>query len=306
MGTFAGTLIGLLGAALGATTTPRDRRRSERVAEGVFPGRLRVVSARTLFPASAGSEVLFGLDDDPDAVVRVLAGGAEPTAASIRQAVADAQAKAQRWRTLNAAFADGGHRVHALGRLVADPWVAAELTNDTVAGVMDGLVPCLARSGVTSLLIADPATVAELPAPDPDRPTLLRLTDRRLLAALSGHRTCHRLSYTAGSVELGLVRPFEQQQVYESRAAASAGRWLAGAVPDAEVTAVLGVSRLLPGRVDQVRGYVVFRDEPEQGRVPLGNHALLVTTGLDGELAAEPTVLRDVREGRGPLRLPPL
>ena len=306
MGTFAGTLIGLLGAAIGVTTTPRDRRRARRVAQRALPGRLRVVSARTLFPASAGSEVVFALHDDPDAFARLRVAGAEPAEEAVRQAVTEAEAAAENWRALDSAFREGGHRVHALDRPVADPWVSAELTNDTLAEVLAGLVPCLNRAGLSSLLIAAPQTVAELPAADSRLPTLLRLTDRRLLAALSGHRTYHRLSSTEGTPVLSLVRPFVRQQFYESRAAASAGRWLAGAVPGAEVTAVLGISRLLPGRVDRVRGYVVFRDEPEQGRLPLGNHALLVTTDLDGELAAEPTVLREVRAGRGPLRLPPL
>jgi len=96
------------------------------------------------------------------------------------------------------------------------------------------------------------------------------------------------------------------ERVFPGRLRVLGSRTLFPQTTGSEVTRVMGVNRLLPGRVDRTEGHVLFRDEPEEGRTRFGRHALRVVTDLDGELVGEPTVLRDVRDGDGTLRLPPL
>lgn len=306
MGSIAGAVVGSAAAWLGLTTTRRDRGTAVRVGERACPGRLRVVAARTLFPRTTGSEITFALTDDPDAVARVRVERGTLGEEAVREAVALARTRADTWRHLSAAFRSGGYDIHGLGSLVADPWVCDDITNDTVRAVLDRLAACAGGTAPGSVLVAAPDVVLRLPPPDPGVPTLLRLTERRRLAALSGHRAYHRVWYDPRGASVSVVRPFEEQRRYDAAVEASAGEWLATALPGAAVTAAMSVSRLVPGRADRVRGYVVFRDASPDDPVSPGNHALLVTTDLAGRLTAAPTVLRDVREGRGPLRLPPL
>lgn len=65
-GALAGSLAVLLGAC-GVVDTKDDRRAAEELAEKHFPGQLRAIGARTLFPGSGGSEVTFAVTDDRDA-----------------------------------------------------------------------------------------------------------------------------------------------------------------------------------------------------------------------------------------------
>ncbi|MEU6854487.1 hypothetical protein ABZ901_31710 [Actinacidiphila alni] len=306
----------LVAALTGRLGTRRQRALAAAAAERDLPGRLAVLRARPLYPAAAGAEVTFRVTDDPDAVVHVRVDREPPGQGELAKAVADGLAAAERWRDLHGAFADGGHDVLALDRLVAEPWIAADITNETVAELLDGVGRCLARrehGAPMTVLIAHPEVAARLPDRDPGAPTLLRLTARRRLAALSGGRPYHRAWFEwrdgqplPGTGHLTLVRPFEDRQRYAAAVEASAAVWLAGADPSATVCSAGGVWRLLPGRVDRLTGFVVYRDEPEPGPVFLGKHALRVTTDLDGALVGTPEILRDVREGRGPLRLPAL
>jgi hypothetical protein len=296
----------LLGRAASLPATRRARRLAAAAAERHFPGRLEVISAQSRFPASGGAEILLRLTGDPDAAVRLHVDRAAPGAARLAEAVEDARAAADRWRALRDALASGGHEVHALGRVVADPWIAADLGNDTVTGVLAALHASLAAhpGGTTagSVLIAAPRTLRTLPRDRRDLPTLLRLTSRRRLAALSA-APYHRASFGPdGEPVLSLLRPFPLQRAYEAAVTASARRWLARHLPGAEVTAVLGATRLLPGRVDRLTAHLVLRDA---GTSRLGDHVLRVTTTLDGALLGTPVLHRDVREGTGPLRLPP-
>lgn len=293
----------LLGRAVAAPAARRARSLAAAAAERHFPGRLRVISARPLFPAGGGAEVLLAIVGDPDAFVRLRIDRTAPSAERLAEALAEATGAAERWRELRQALASRGYAVHALGRVAAEPWIAAELTNDTVADVMAGLRDLPPG---TSVLVADPAVVRRLPADrDPSLPTLLRLTSRRRLAVLSGAGPYHRASFGAddGESALSLLRPFTLQQAYEAAVAASALRWLGRHVPGAEVAAVTGASRLLPGRVDRLRVHLVVRDGPGAP----ADHVLAVTTDLAGTLTGEPPVLtRDVRDGSGLLRPPPL
>ncbi|WP_327288544.1 hypothetical protein [Streptomyces sp. NBC_01198] len=301
----------LLGRAAGLPAARRAKRLAAGAADRGFPGRLAVISARPCFPASGGAEILFRVRDDPDAVVRLRVDRAAPSQARLAEAVEEGLAAARRWRALAAALHAGGHQVHALGRIVADPWIAAAPTNDTVADLLAGLRDCLAagpEAPPTAVMVADPVVVRSLPRErDPSLPTLLRLNANRRLAALSGRRPYYRASFdAAGAPELSLVHPFTDWPRYEAAVTASAAGWLARTGSGAGVAAVMSHTRLVPGRVDRLRVHVVLHDGPRQGRAALGDHVLTATTDLDGAFAGEPTVLRDVRDGTGPLRLPPL
>ncbi|WUH90716.1 hypothetical protein OG900_11825 [Streptomyces sp. NBC_00433] len=301
----------LLGRAAGLPAARRAGRLAAAAADRGFPGRLTVISARPRFPASGGAEIVFRVVDDPDAVVRLRVDRAAPSRERIGEAVEEGLAAARTWRALAAALREGGHEVHALGRIVADPWIAAAPSNDTVAELLAGLHDCLAgRPDLppTSVMIAAPAVVRALPRDrDPSLPTLLRLNARRRLAVLSGRRPYYRASFGANDgPELSIVHPFALWQRYEAAVTACAAAWLARADPDATVAAVMGYTRLVPGRVDRLRVHVVFRDGPPQGRAPLGDHVLVATTDLAGAFVGEPTVVRDVSAGGGRLRLPPL
>ncbi|MFJ2635480.1 hypothetical protein ACIO6U_26510 [Streptomyces sp. NPDC087422] len=309
-------LVMLLGAATGLLGTRRQRRTAARMGDRLFPGRLAVYGARSRFPAAGGAEVMFRVTDDPDAVVRLRVDRAEPEEDELRKAVADALDRARTWRDLDAAFREGGYEVYALGNVVAEPWIAADPRNGTVDDLLTRIAACLTRwSGATptTVLIAHPDLVAGLKDRDPSAPTLLRVTARRRLAALSGQRPYYRAWFewrdgvpVPGSGRLDLVRPFDDSQRFAAAVEASAAAWLAEAVPEATVCSATGVWRLLPNRVDRVTGFVLYRDEPEPGPVYLGKHALRVTTDLDGALVGDPTVLPHVREGRGRLHLPAL
>lgn len=291
----------LLGRAAAAPAVRRARALAAAAAARYFPGQLRVISARSLFPAGGGAEVLLRVADDQDAFVRLRVDRTGPSEARLAEAVGEARDAAERWRGLRDALGARGFEVHALGRMVGDPWIAAELTNGTVTDILAG-VRGVQPGG--SVLVADPAVVRRLPE-ERGLPTLLRLTSRRRLAVLSGAGPYYRASSGAdgGAPVLSLLRPFALQQAYEAAVAASARRWLAAHVPGAEVAAVMGVSRLLPGRVDRIRVHVVLRDGPGAP----ADHALAVTTDLAGALTGDPPVLlRDLRGPAGLLRLPPL
>lgn len=297
----------LLGRAAGLPAARRAKRLAEDAAAVAHPGRLTVISARPCFPASGGAEILFRVADDPDAFVRLRVDRSPPAPAQIRDALEAGLAAAGRWRALSAALRQGGHEVHALGRVVAEPWIAAAPSNDTVADLLSGLHACLGgQHGVlpASVMIADPAVVRALPRDrDPSLPTLLRLNASRRLAALSGRRPYYRASFGVdGTPEMSVVHPFVLRQRYEAAVTASATAWLARALPGTGVSAVMGSTRLVPGRVDRVRVHVVFHDD----NASQGNHALTATTGLDGMLVGDPAVHHDLREVTGFLRLPPL
>ncbi len=329
------TVLALLVSGCGVLSTKEDRQRAQELAEAVYPGELRVVGARTLFPETTGSEVTYGIRDDADAFVRlrVEAGddtcGREPCAQALRDARARGEAAAAEWRSLKREFERCGYEVHAatvVRSTVSDPWIAQSLTNDNVRGVLARIGDCLEhysralpaeqKAGRTSITvrIAHPSTVRDLPAGRPDDPTLLRKTDHELHAALAG-RSSYAVTYTwHGCVvqqETGTARivwPFEEREEFKRKVHASAAEWLKRTYPDVELSHGYGGAwTLLPGRVDRLRGWVLFCEGPqEQKKRCLGNRALAVTVDQEGRLVGEPTVVRDIRDEHGVLRLPPL
>ncbi|MFC4493081.1 SCO7460 family lipoprotein [Streptomyces ovatisporus] len=329
------TVLALLASGCGVLSTKEDQQRAQELAEAVYPGELRVVGARTLFPETTGSEVTYALRDDPDAFVRlrVEAGhdrcGGQPCAQALRDARGRGEAAAAEWRVLKGEFARCGYEVHAASvkrGTVTDPWIAQALSNGNVEDVLARIGDCLRRysralpaeqhAGRTSVTVhlADPSQVRELPAGREGDPALLRRTAPGLHAALAG-RSSYAVTYTwrdgvvrPESGTARIVRPFEDRQEFKRKVHASAAEWLKGPHPRAELAQGYGGAwSLLPARVDRLRGWVLFCESPgEKGKRCLGNSALALTVDLEGRLVGEPTVVSGIRDGRGALRLPPL
>ncbi|WP_156725170.1 SCO7460 family lipoprotein [Streptomyces apocyni] len=318
----------------GVLSTKEDQRRASALANELFPGKLEVISAKSLFPATLGSEVAFRLTDDADAVVRLRVDrqgdtcGREDCERALTKAVADARARARDLRTLTTAFADCGYEVHAVGQghSVTQPWVVAAPTNATVTSVLAEIGACVEQwsrsraaqdvpppaSGTTSVLVTAPEALRDRPTGGDDRPTLMRMTDPKLLGALS-RGAYYRVSYPwrdgvadPGSGAAYLVRPVAERDRFGAEVREGVTPWLTASRPEAVLSTYTGAWRLLPGRVDRVKGYVLYCDEPDGRRRCLGQHAVAVTTDLSGKLIGEPTEVRDVRIGNGALRLPPL
>ncbi|MEU6732608.1 hypothetical protein ABZ929_05295 [Streptomyces physcomitrii] len=343
------TALALLVGGCGLLSTEEDRNRAEELAEQVYPGELRVVGARTLFPADSGSEITFALRDDPEAFVRLRVDaerdrceGGAPCARALREARARGEAAAAEWRLLRGELEHCGYEVHAVRvtrDAVAEPWISVPLSNRNLTGVLDRLGGCLerysralpsaARTGRTAINvnIAAPEAVRSLPRGKQGDPVLLRKSSTKLLAALASG-PYHAVSYAwrdgavlPGSGTPRRVLPFEDNQEFVRAVHTSTARWLRRTHPQAQVVeGYSGIWSLRPGRLDRQRGYVLYCEGPESHpghrstggtRSPradrcLGNHALVVTVDLRGNLLDEPRVERDVREGRGPLNLPPL
>ncbi|MFB9604197.1 SCO7460 family lipoprotein [Streptomyces roseofulvus] len=326
-GVVAGVLVAVGVAGCGTFSTGDDRERAVEVAERVAPGQLEVVDTRSLFPQDNGAEVSFRIKGDADAVVRLRVNaekddcGGQSCDDRLTAALADARRRADGFRALRREFRACGYEVHGLSADGTGPWISARLGADTARTVVASVGECLDRwsrvRGETApaslaVKVAPPEVLDGLPD-DPGRPTLMRLTAGKRLAALS-RGTYHRVVFRGGprgvdrdSGEVHLVQPFAERQRFAAAARTAAERWLRteNGAPDAVAGEYVGVWRLVPGRVDRVGGWVLFCDRPEGERPRcVGRHALAVTVGLDGALAADPRVFRGVRDAEGPLGLP--
>ncbi|MDJ0462616.1 hypothetical protein [Streptomyces sp. H27-C3] len=137
------------------------------------------------------------------------------------------------------------------------------------------------------------------------------MSDSKPLGALSGH-PYYRVGYPwrDGTVDPGsgvasLVRPFEEKERFGEDVRENVAPWLRESHPDAVLSTYTGVRRLVPGRVDRLKGDTLFCDRPDERKRCLGRHAVAVTTDLKGKPVGEPKVIRDARIGNGSLRLPP-
>ncbi len=315
-------IIGVLGAGLRATVTRKHVRAARKAADAAFPGLLRVLGSRTLFPASTGSEVTFALADDPDAVVRLrIESGAEDLGPALRAAVARGRRLAGELRCLLAAFADGGHPVVAVDANQHRPWVAVDLTNDTVTARITQLGHCAREwtarhtrltsatelaSAVQVVIVSSPV-VAALPDPGPELPTSARLCDPARLRALRA-APAFLARYPIGDLTPSHLYPSRSddgRREFEARVRAQAVEWLRANAPGAVVTRPASLWSLVPGRVDRSTGHVLFADPPPRGTRPQDNHALAVTVDHDGTFTAPPVMHRDVRDAHGAVRLPP-
>ncbi|WP_131735502.1 SCO7460 family lipoprotein [Actinomadura roseirufa] len=331
-------LVALLagGCALG---TGKDKKGATELAERLYPGQLKLIGARRLFPETTGSEVTFAVKDDPDAVVRLRIDGKnghcdrKPCEGALTEAVARGRRQAGEFRLLRSAFERCGHEVIGLGPTLTEPWVAADLTNDNVTAVLGELGRCAVRwsasmtahgspprsdgsyglpAGDRALYvrIVRPEVAGKRPGTDPKLPTLARLTTTKLQAALA-RRAYFTVGFTTreGRDEpvtsgITVTRPFDERQAFGARVQAAVSERLRLTEPQAKVASYNGVWRLKQGRIDRFTGYVLFCDGAEQGRTCLGDHAVRVTVDERGEPVSDLEIIRNVREGNGPLRLP--
>jgi hypothetical protein len=178
----------VVGAWLRLMSTPRHRRAAERAADARFPGLLRVVGSRTLFPASTGSEIAFALADDPDAVARArIERSTVDVEATLADAVATARVRADRLRALLAAFAP--FPVVAVDQDEGRPWVAVDLTGDADARLRElGACARALTAHRMAVVVVPPSAASALPADDLPTPLRLGSPDRlRALRAPSVH-----------------------------------------------------------------------------------------------------------------------
>ncbi|CAM5365389.1 SCO7460 family lipoprotein [Streptomyces griseus] len=331
-GTLAGSLVVLVGAC-GVVDTKDDRRAAEELAEKHFPGQLRAIGARTLFPGTGGSEVTFAVTDDRDAVVRLRIDtdqadqglcDRKDCAGVLAEAVKRGRQQADDFRTLKGAFDSCGYEVIALGTTGAAPYVVAELTNATVTKVLGEIGECVQRwvtaSGADSALAKGRASYVNVVSPSvADRrdrgkdswPTVMRLTRTDLLASLTKH-TYFSASYDfeAGRVDTTgrarVVRPFREREKFGETVQNAVKEQLRATYPRVVMSTYQWIWRLEPGRVDRQTGYVLFCPEPgARGQCVNPDDAALVTTDEHGNPVGKIQLVHDVREGTGALRLPP-
>ncbi|MFB8103569.1 SCO7460 family lipoprotein [Streptomyces sp. NPDC056007] len=325
----AGSLVALV-SACGVVTTKEDRRAAEELADKHFPGQIKAIGARTLFPGTGGSEVTFAVADDRDAVVRLRINAEKGTcdgkecAGVLKEAVARGRAEADAYRILRDAFDACGYEVIALGSPGAAPYVVAELTNATVQRELAGIGGCVQRwvaaSGADSPLakakasyvnVVSPAVAEKRNRGKESWPTMMRLTRGNLIASLTKH-THHAASYdivdgqvdTAGRARV--IRPFKESQAFGKTVQDAVREELRATYPNVVMTTYQWVWRLEPGRVDRQTGYLLFCPEPdERGRCVNSDDAVLVTADEHGNPVGQIRIVHDVREGTGALRLPP-
>ncbi|MEU6044018.1 SCO7460 family lipoprotein [Streptomyces griseus] len=331
-GTLAGSLVVLVGAC-GVVDTKDDRRAAEELAEKHFPGQLRAIGARTLFPGTGGSEVTFAVTDDRDAVVRLRIDtdqadqglcDRKDCAGVLAEAVKRGRQQADDFRTLKGAFDSCGYEVIALDTTGAAPYVVAELTNATVTKVLGEIGECVQRwvtaSGADSALAKGRASYVNVVSPSvADRrdrgkdswPTVMRLTRTDLLASLTKH-TYFSASYDfeAGRVDTTgrarVVRPFREREKFGETVQNAVKEQLRATYPRVVMSTYQWIWRLEPSRVDRQTGYVLFCPEPgARGQCVNPDDAALVTTDEHGNPVGKIRLVHDVREGTGALRLPP-
>lgn len=212
--------VALTLAGCGVVSTKEDRRFAEKLAEAHYPGVLRVIGARTLFPQSGGSEITFAVADDPDAVVRMRVDAEAGTCNThackgvLDDAVERGRSEAAGLRVLIRTFRSCGYEVVGVEPSSGAPWIVASLTNATVTRVLADIGSCVrkwkepdtrgdrpaGRPGA-SVNLASPSVAGNRPAGNKSQPTAMRLSETRLLAALQS-RPYYAASYTAADGRL--------------------------------------------------------------------------------------------------------
>ncbi|WP_330242051.1 SCO7460 family lipoprotein [Streptomyces sp. NBC_00525] len=330
----AGVLTGALALALTGcgvvTTTKEDRAYAEKLAETHYPGLLRVIEAHTLIPEASGSEVVFAMTDNPDAVVRIRVDAEAGTCNThgcrevLDKAVERGRQEGAAVRALVDTFRRCGHEVLAVDPQTGAPWIAASLTNSTVSTLIADLGGCArqwkeaaprsdgdAVKGA-SVNVVSPSVAAKRRKAPKSQPTAMRLSGSSLRASLGSHAYYSvgygakdgRVDPSSGSARI--VRPFKERQEFAAAVHSAVADRLRADHPRVQVSDFEWVWRLEPGTVDRVTGYVLYCEEPDGEKSCLGDLAVLVTTDLEGNPVGELRHVGKVREGRGPLRLPPM
>ncbi|MFJ3086575.1 SCO7460 family lipoprotein [Streptomyces sp. NPDC086838] len=323
----AGVLACAVALALtgcGVVTTKEDRRYAEKLADRYHPGALRVIEAHTLVPHSSGSEITFAVTDDPDAVVRMRVDAEAGTCNThdcqgvMDEAVKRGRREAAALRVLVDTFRRCGHEVVAVDPQTGAPWIVASPTDATVSALLKDIGACARQwkdgTGVkgASVNLVSPSVAEKRPAGKKSQPTAMRLSATSLLASLSGH-AYYSVGYQAAewrvdpsSGSARIVRPFDERQKFAAAVHRAVAERLRVDHPRVQVSDYEWVWRLEPDTVDRLTGYVLYCEEPDGDKTCLGDRAVLVTTDLDGTPQGELRHVGKVREGRGPLRLPPM
>ncbi|MFD9948679.1 SCO7460 family lipoprotein [Nonomuraea sp. NPDC059023] len=306
---WAAGLLGMVVLAGGCSLgTGDDRSRAEELAGKLYPGRLKVVGARNLFPETNGSEIMFALAGDPDAVVRLRIDAEQdtcdrkPCESQLAAAVRKGEELGENWRRLAAGFQSCGHPIIAANAPLSEVWIEAAPTNATIASFLGTVRGCLGTGRALAVNFATPAVAAKRPRGGEGLPTFLRMTETKVLAALSGEPYLVASYSPANEPSARIVRPFDQRQEFEKRARAGATEWLAANRPGAMVGGVVGVWRLRPGRVDRLMGYVLFC-ETQQAKCQ-GDRAVAMTVDPQGNPVGDMRVVENIRDQGGVLRLP--
>ncbi|WNI20616.1 SCO7460 family lipoprotein [Streptomyces sp. ITFR-16] len=328
-----GALVGSVALVLGGcgvVTTKEDRRFAVKLADEHYPGVLRVIGAHTLFPQASGSEITFAVTDDPDAVVRIRVDAKAGTCNThacggvLDEAVERGRRDADLLRVLVGTFERCGHEVIGVEPSTGAPWIVAEPTDATVAPVLKDIGACVrqwveareakdpsAKKEGASVNLVSRAVAEKRPTGKASQPTAMRLSATPLLAALHAH-PYFAASYavvdgridTTGSARI--VRPFTEQQKFARTVQSGVKERLRTTHPRVQISDFDWVWQLEPGTVDRFTGYVLYCEEPDGEKTCLGDRAVVVTTDGDGRPIGELRPVGKVREGRGPLRLPPL
>ncbi|THA68725.1 hypothetical protein E6P78_13430 [Streptomyces sp. A0958] len=330
----AGALACALALALtgcGVVSTKEDRRFAEKLADTYHPDVLKVIEAHKLIPNAGGSEITFAMTDDPDAVVRMRVDADAGTCNThecrgvMDDAVRRGRREAAALRVLVDTFRRCGHEVIGVEPSTGAPWIVASPTNATVTALLKDIGSCVrqwkeeAGSGKegtevkgASVSLASPSVAEGRPAGRKSQPTAMRLSAAPLLAALSSH-DYYEVGYAAtdGRIDAGsgrarIVRPFEAREEFAGAVHSAVRSRLRATYPRVQISDYDWVWRLEPGTVDRVTGYVLYCEEPDGDKSCLGDQAVLVTTDLHGKPLGGLRHVGKVREGRGPLRLPPM
>ncbi|MEU6997987.1 hypothetical protein [Nonomuraea sp. NPDC046570] len=303
------------GCALG---TGDDQRLAEEVAAKQYPGRLKVVTARNLFPETSGSEVVFALTGDPGTVVRLRVDAEAGTCRrescerQLAEAVRAGESLGAAWRHLATAFQGCGHPVIATNWPLNEVWIEAAPTNATVKAVLAEVGECVQRwaadrdgssdaekSGSLSVNLIEPAVARKRPQGAPEYPAMLRLTDSELRAALS-EKSRFIASYTVAedeskppAVTMRIFRPFDERQAFEKKVQEAVAGWLRANRPGATVGGVVGIWYLEPGTVDRLAGHVRFCEGKPQGGQCRGEEVVAVAVDPQGNPVGGFEVMQD-------------
>lgn len=322
--------VALALAGCGVVSTKDDRRFAEKLADEHYPGALRVIGAHTLFPQAGGSEITFAMTGDPDAVVRFRVDAEAGTCNThacrevLDEAVERGRREAARLRVLIGTFRSCGYEVIGVEPSSGAPWIVAAPTNATVSRVLKDIGSCVrrwveaddgrdpsAKTRGASVNLASPSVAAKRPAGKASQPTAMRLSATPLLAALHSH-PYYAASYSVADGRLDttgsarIVRPFAEQQKFARTVRSAVEERLRTSYPRVRVSEFDWVWQLEPGTVDRFTGYVLYCEEPDGEKSCLGDRAVVVTTDAHGNPLGDLRPVGKVREGRGPLRLPPL
>jgi hypothetical protein len=294
-------ILRVVGGGLRRTVMRRHRGLARQAADARFPGQLRIVGERSLFPQSIDSEFTFAFAGDRDAVVRLRVEQGSDVGAALDLAVDAARTAATELRRQLTVFAAHGFPVIGLDRR---PWVAVELTDENVDERLRAIGAAVADwAAGTAVVITSPGVAAR--APDHDNlPTPLRLGHPGRMRVLTA-APAFVATYRDGEPTLTVSRSHEPRTLFEEGVLASATTWLHRTrpkAPEAAALQVFGRWTLLPGQVTRSAGVVLFADHRAHRLRP--DHALAVVVDQNGNLVDTPIVHEQIRDDRGVVHLP--